>query len=103
MFLWNLLAFFIWFRSSLFSFPEGVKVATEDDDTDKVLSLLSICRGDDIDIVEALLGLVMLLEEFCKGDVKEEIVPLDEAPEEVMEADIIEEPVMEELRFVDVE
>ena len=90
-------------ESSLFSFPDGVNVATEEDETDKLLSLISICRGEDIDMVEALLGLVILVEEFWRGDVKEEMVPLDDAPEEVMEADIIDEPVMDELRFVDVE
>ena len=31
------------------------------------------------------------------------MVPLDDAPEEVMEADIIDEPVIDEFRFVDVE
>ena len=87
----------------MFSFPDGVNVATEEEEIDKLLSLTSICRGEDIDMVEALLGLVILVEEFWRGDVKEEMVPLDDAPEEVMEADIIDEPVIEELRFVDVE
>lgn len=90
-------------ESSLFLFPDGVNVATEEDDIDELLSLTSICRGEDIDMVEALLGLVILVEEFWRGDVKEEMVPLDDAPEEVMEADIIDDPVMDELRFVDVE
>lgn len=31
------------------------------------------------------------------------MVPLEDAPEDVMEADIIDEPVMDELRFVEVE
>ena len=95
--------FFVGMESSLFSFPDGVNVATEDDEIDKLLSLTSICRGEDIDMVEALLGLVIFVEEFWRGDVKEEMVPLDDAPEEVMEADIIDEPVIDELRFVDVE
>ena len=51
-------------ESSLFSFPDGVNVATEDDEIDKLLSLTSICRGEDIDMVEALLGLVIFVEEF---------------------------------------
>ena len=87
----------------MFSFPEGVRVATEDDETERLLSLISICLGEDIDIVEALLGLVSFMEEFWRGDVREEIVPLEDAPEDVMEADIIEEPVMDELKFVEVE
>ena len=48
----------------MFSFPDGVRVATEEDEIDKLLSLISICLGEDIDIVEALLGLVMFVEEF---------------------------------------
>ena len=95
--------FFVGMESSLISFPDGVNVATEDDEIDKLLSLTSICRGEDIDMVEALLGLVIFVEEFWRGDVKEEMVPLDDAPEEVMEADIIDEPVIDEFRFVDVE
>ena len=48
----------------MFSFPDGVNVATEEEEIDKLLSLTSICRGEDIDMVEALLGLVILVEEF---------------------------------------
>ena len=87
----------------LFSFPDGVSVATDEDETDKLVSLISICLGEDIDIVEALLGLVMFVDDGWRGEVREDIVPLEEAPDDVMEADMIEDPVIDELRFVDVE
>ena len=91
------------YEEFLFSFPDGVSVATDEDDTDKLLSLISICLGEDIDIVEALLGLVMFTDDGWSGEVKEDIVPLEDAPEDVIDADIIDDPVMDELKFVDVE
>jgi hypothetical protein len=51
------------YEEFVFSFRDGVSVATDEDDTDKLLSLISICLGEDMDIVEALLGLVIFADD----------------------------------------
>ena len=56
-----------------------------------------------MDIVDALLGLVIFADDGWRGEVKDDKVPLEDAPEDVIDADIIEDPVMDELRLVDVE
>ena len=86
-----------------FLFPDGVNVATDDEDTYWLLSRISICLGDDIDMVEVLLGLFVLVEEGWCGDVNEDIVPLDDTPNDVNEPDIIDDPVIDELILVDVQ
>ena len=86
-----------------FLFPDGVKVATDEEDTYWLLSRISICLGDDIDMVEVLLGLFVLVEEGWCGDVNEDIVPLDETPDDVNDPDIIDDPVIDELILVDVQ
>ena len=86
-----------------FLFPDGVNVATEEEDTYWLLSRISICLGDDIDMVEVLLGLFVLVEEGWCGEVNEDIVPLDETPDDVNEPDIIDDPVIDELILVDVQ
>ena len=90
-------------RPFSFLFPDGVNVATEEEDTYWLLSRISICLGDDIDMVEVLLGLFVLVEEGWCGDVNEDIVPLDETPDDVNDPDIIDDPVIDELIFVDVQ
>ena len=87
----------------LFSFPDGVNVATDEDETDRFVPLLSIRLGDELDRVETLLGLVIFVEDGCSGEVNDDMVPLEDAPEDVIEADIIEDAVIDELKFVDVE
>ena len=88
---------------SSLSVPEGVNVATDDDEIDRLFSFNSICLGEETDIVDALLGLVILVDEGWSGEVREDIVPLEDAPEDVIEADIMDDPVIDELKFVEVE
>ena len=54
-------------------------------------------------MVEMLLGLVIPVEEAWCGEVNEDIVPLEDAPDDVIEDDIIEEDVIEEPIEGDVE